>query len=216
MMDGPTFDPEGPDAFFLTGIEGLTFNRVKHSYAYNGVSVPSVTTILKPLNDFGFVRGDVLEYARDRGSAVHEAIELLAADDLDEDSLDPVILPYLDGYRRFLADTGFVALASEQMVYHSKFGYAGTFDTIGILNKQRAVIDYKTGASLPISVGPQLAAYQNAYNAGAAKGGAVLARYALHLTGDGGYGLVRYSDAADWPEFLHLLGHFNWIKGRSK
>lgn len=198
-MDGLTFDPEG------------------HTYTFSGVAVPSVTTILKPLSDFSFVRGDVLEYARDRGSAVHEAIELLAADDLDEDSLDPVILPYLSGYRRFIEETGFVPQISEGRVYHPKYGYAGTFDVIGILNKQRAVVDYKTGASLPISVGPQLSAYQNAINEDRDHfGGAVLARYALHLTGDGGYGLVRYSDAADWPEFLHLLGHFNWIKGRGK
>lgn len=67
-----------------------------HKYLLEGVQIPSVTQVL-PYN----YNGD-FEYARQKGIYVHKAIELYNKDILDEDSLDPALIPYLDAYKLFL------------------------------------------------------------------------------------------------------------------
>ncbi len=201
---------------------GLTFEEDGHEYRFNGLVVPSVTRILAPLSDFGSicfgaagartlrVPFAVLEFARQRGKAVHEMIALHHNDDLDEDDLDPVLGPYLAGWKLFLYETDFVPEVWEQPVYHPRLGYAGTFDVIGILNKKRVIIDYKSSYTVPASVGPQLAAYQQAWNV--ANGIAVLHRYSLHLPGDGGYRRDQHTNPAAWPVFQACKAIFDWRK----
>lgn len=194
--------------------EGLAFNELLHEYRWDGATVPSVTQILAPLNDFARVPFDVLEFARERGSAVHAAIALAQADDLDEDSLDPVIVPYVAGWRLFMEETRFVAEEWERPLYHPRYRYAGTFDAAGLLGKTRAVVDFKTGLEVPLSVGPQLAAYQQLINTERQGRNPVLARYACQLPGDGGYRLEQFTRPDDWVAFQSLLNLFRWRQFR--
>ena len=194
--------------------EGLAFNELLHEYRWDGATVPSVTQILAPLNDFARVPFDVLEFARARGSAVHAAIALAQSDDLDEDSLDPVIVPYVAGWRLFMEETRFVAEEWERPLYHPRYRYAGTFDAAGLLWKTRAVVDFKTGLEVPLSVGPQLAAYQQLINTERQGRNPVLARYAVQLTGGGGYKLEQFTRPDDWVAFQSLLNLFRWRQFR--
>jgi hypothetical protein len=138
----------------------LTFEPRGHVYRYGGRVVPSVTQILSILQDYSAVDGELMEEARRRGRHVHEMIDLDNRGALDEEALDEELLPYLQQWRQFLRDTGFIVTSSEQRVYHQTFGYAGTADA-GSMEGTSWVLDVKTG-SMPRSVGAQLAAYQAA------------------------------------------------------
>ena len=56
----------------------LTFDEASHTYRLDGLIIPSVTTLMKPLSEayYGGVDAKVLSNAADRGSAVHSAIDL--------------------------------------------------------------------------------------------------------------------------------------------
>jgi hypothetical protein len=139
----------------------LTFDATRHEYRYGGRVVPSVTQILGMLNDFSMVDPDKLARAAQFGRHVHAAIDLDNQGTLDEETLDPELLPYLTQWRRFLEETGFVVTMSEQRVYHKRLQYAGTLDVAGTWMDEDWVCDVKSGW-VPKSVGPQLAAYQQA------------------------------------------------------
>ena len=185
----------------------LQFDEPSHTYKWNGVLVPSVTTILAPLIDYSMVSPDVLERGRLLGQAVHKMTELYDLDDLDESSLNEVMLKYLDGWKAFKRDTGFEPATIEQRMYHPRFEYCGTSDRTGIIKRKKAVIDIKKMMSLGAVIGIQLAAYQEMHNL---KGEGITHRYALGLRPDGTYRLEPYLSPSDWNVFLSLLNIMNW------
>lgn len=138
----------------------LTFDADTHIYRHGGRVVPSVTHVLEILNDFSDVHPDHLETARLRGSHVHAMIDLDNRGELDEQALEGELPLYLNQWRTFLNESGFVVTASELRVYHKTLRYAGTCDTL-IGHGSSWVLDIKSGA-MPRSVGAQLAAYQQA------------------------------------------------------
>jgi hypothetical protein len=179
----------------------LTFDAATHTYRYGGQVVPSVTQILAPLSDFRFVAPEVLDAARDFGTAVHLACELSDRGQLDEDALDPALLPYLQQWRRFCREHMCEWLHIEKPVYHPTMRYAGTLDRAGLVDGDRCVLDIKSGSALYPSVGPQLAAYARALNP---VEGQALRRYGLRLHPDG-YELKAYTSPGDWPVFASLV-----------
>ena len=179
----------------------LDFNAEEHSYRLDGRPVPSVTRILKPLDMFEHVPLDVLERAREFGQHVHLACDLDDKGLLDEATLDAELLPYLRGWRRFLAESGFQIIASEQPVAHAKLGYAGTLDRRAIHRNRRVILDIKSG-QMPLSVGPQVSAYAEAW--GHQSGERGLKRYCVQVMPDA-YKLHELTDPADWSIFLSCL-----------
>ena len=146
----------------------LTFDEATHTYRIHGKVVPGVTTILKPLTDFSFVKPEALEAASLFGTAVHKACELDDLDFLDEEALDPALAPYLQAWRKFSTDYRAAWTAIEERVYSPTHDYAGTLDRFGkvvlpgTFTPKDAVVDIKSGVALYPAVGPQLAAYKNA------------------------------------------------------
>ena len=109
------------------------FNPLTHTYTVDGIKRLSVTQCL-PYN----YRGDNVA-AMAKGSYVHEMCRLHLLDDLNEGTLDPALVPYLDALKLFL--------------YESKgMGLQG-------------VIDIKSGATHPC-VELQIAAYIELVNNG--------------------------------------------------
>jgi hypothetical protein len=180
----------------------LTFDEASHSYHVDGVYVPSVTTILKPLSQYGQVNPAVLAKAAELGTMVHAATELYDLGTLDEDDLDPVLRPYLDAWIRFRKEVDFQPVTVEKRLYHATFGYCGTSDRTGIVRGKMAVVDIKKMLTLGPTIGPQLAAYQEAHNR---EGAGITRRYALGLRRDGTYRLQEYTDPSDLPCFMSLL-----------
>lgn len=131
------------------------------------MTLPRVTEILRAVGlgpDFSGVDDAVLESARSRGTAIHAAIEA----DHYQYGLDipTEFAPYLDAYRKFVAESGHEAVVSERAVIHPTWQYVGHVDRIGWLIQKRCLLDWKTGETVDLTAGAyQLAGYRCAWNA---------------------------------------------------
>jgi hypothetical protein len=181
----------------------IGFDEARHEYTVGGRIIPSVTQILGILQDFGGVPADVLDRAAEFGTHVHHACALDNARQLDEAALDPGLLPYLAQWRRFLAESGGVVLASEQRVYHPGLHYAGTLDALVSIRGKVALVDIKTG-QLPRTVGAQTIAYEEAYSSDSDNPHCIRRRMCVQLTADA-YKTHPLTNHADWPLFQSCL-----------
>jgi len=178
----------------------LTFEEASHTYRHGGQVVPGVTSILRPLVDYSSVPPHVLEAKADLGRRVHEACQYLDEDDLDEESVEADVDPYLAAYKRFKAETGALILLNEYRVFNPLHRYAGTLDRVFRINGESVLTDLKTCIVTPNSVGPQTAAYMRALD-----DSRVTRRAALRLRPDGTYRLEMLDDPNDWATFLACL-----------
>lgn len=73
----------------------LTFEEERHLYYLNGLEVPSVTTLMKPLSSdfYSAVDPEVLNKAAKRGTAIHNAVENYAKFGIED--IPPVYAGYL-------------------------------------------------------------------------------------------------------------------------
>jgi hypothetical protein len=168
----------------------ITFDPAIHAYSIDGIRVPSVTQCLKAC---GFIeeRGD--EYAMKRGEYVHEATALDDMGRLDESTLDPVILPYVQAWRKFRKDSGFKPVKIEWIVGHPVYRYAGKLDREGEMQNDNWILDIKTGGEAdwhPL----QTALY--AVAAEYMDGDVTIKRAAVYLRDNGSYSDVTIKRAA--------------------
>lgn len=192
------------------GLGQVDFCEEHHRYYYNGERVPSVTQLLAGLDNFAGVDPEVLEAARIRGIAVHAATQLDDEGDLDMTTVDDIVRPYLYAWRQFRSDTGFTPYpdGQERIVYHPKYRYAGRLDVVGEMGGDRVLIDKKSGESVPLSAGPQTAAYMESWNE---TNPAVRKRYVVQLRASGDYVLHPYKDQrGDFGCFLSHLNIYQW------
>jgi len=168
-------------------MEGLSFSPDDHSYKLEGAPVISVTQAL--------VGGGLVdtswftEWARDRGSAVHRAIQLYEADDLDESTIDEHVRPFFNGYLKFRAEYNWQPERSELHVWSKRHQYAGTLDSQGKSNGVKTILDYKTG-QLTKPVGIQLTGYALAY--AESYHSVITNLLGVRLVGDGTYRIQSY------------------------
>lgn len=188
----------------------LTYNPATHEYFWDSQPVPSVTRILQQVVNYSGVPAEVLERKRQIGEAVHQAIALDLANDLDEESVVEPWAGYFQGWRRFMRETGFEPALCEHRVYHRQYGYAGTLDICGRLKGKCALLDIKTSAEVHPSAALQTAAYAAALEDQDHIKTNV--RYALQLKDDGSYELHLHKGSADFQVFLALLSIYNWRK----
>lgn len=181
----------------------LTFDEDKHEYKYNGVVVPSVTQILSMCSSYKYVNKGLLDRASAFGNAVHLATELFDQGILDEDDLDENITPYLNGWKKYKADSGIKITAIEQRVY-SRLGYAGTLDRSGSIVKQRTIVDIKTCTVVQKETALQLAGYGLA-----AKIIRPFKRVSVQLLPND-YKIHNYDDDEDFEIFKALLTVHKW------
>lgn len=207
----------------------LTFDEKTHTYRYNGTPVISVTQALDE-GGYGswrrFCEPAALAYASELGKATHKAVELFERGELDEDSLDPVVLSRVEAYKRFALETGFEVGLVETMVYDPTYRYAGRLDLCGKLHGLVSILDIKSGIVHP-SVALQLAGYVAAMKPGPLMRLASLAkssleskgrltsettwtpmpssRWSLQLRDDGTYRLTPYPIADFQSDYLTFL-----------
>ncbi len=200
----------------------IHFDPTAHAYFLDGKKLPNVTSILEPLSSYADVPKHILDVASDRGNYVHRACEMYLWETLDEDSLTEESKPYIQGFKKFMDDTGFLAEHTEARVHHSKLLYAGTMDLGGVLpvrgrmkKPRRVLIDLKTTFKLLQSVGPQTAAYFEAWNSTHEKDEQFTERYGLQLKKDGTYKLQPYTSLNDMNIFRSCLAVYNFIRSQS-
>jgi hypothetical protein len=194
------------------------FDEATHTYTLDGKVLPSVTQILKQLTEsvYRFVPQDVLDAAADLGRCVHKACELWNLGTLDEESLHPDIVPYLEGWKKFAAEAQFRPILVEAPLFHSALNYAGMIDAFGEQAGVPSLIDIKTTSVITAAtVGPQTAAYADLIARAPAMeefGKKKLRRSAVHLIGDGTYRQHFFSEDAERSVFLSCLSLHNWRK----
>jgi len=187
------------------------------SYMVGDRRVPGVTSVLKMLwPQEHYYRWQVAQMAMERGREVHDVIaNLLRGRKIAR--IDPKIEPFVEAWIRFRDETDFQAEVIEEPVYSLTYGYAGTLDAVGVMTKtnapRRAVFDWKTSNAphITISVGPQLAAYEQAYHE--LKGGRHIGRFAILLGQDGQYRIEPMRDRRDLSLFLSCLNVYKAING---
>jgi hypothetical protein len=104
----------------------IGFTEEGHRYA-DGLE--SVTGILR---DEGFIDTRFYDdFSRERGRIVHKARHLDDSGELDMDTVDVVIRPYLAAWRLFKRESGFIVEQSEVPMMSKALRYAGTPDVIG-------------------------------------------------------------------------------------
>lgn len=168
-----------------------------HRYSMDGRGFISVTQALKAAE---LIETEWFsEAARLRGQHVHEACMFVDDDDLD--STDPSYAPYVAAYDAFLRDAKPQWAYIEQRVCDPVCGYAGTFDRVGFLNGNWALLDLKTGDEAAWH-GPQTAAYARLVPTA---NGLKPKRFGLYLRKDGTYRLQPFPDRNDEKVFLAAL-----------
>ena len=125
----------------------IEFDSDNHIYTVDGRRVPSVTDICSPITDehYGSINSAILEMASRRGTAVHEATELMDFGELPED--DPEIEGYINAYLDFLLDYQPKWNYIEWIGYNDELNYCGTIDRAGTVGNEFWVMDIKTTAS---------------------------------------------------------------------
>lgn len=168
----------------------IEFNEKDHIYMKNGIVLPSVTQIMQPLYEqvYGKADSDASANGRSKGKEIHRAI-----DDYCEFGMIDIseeYKPYLDNFIRYIDEHQYEIVASEVMLCHPVYGYAGKIDIIVRNPKGEFVlIDNKTGDLQPKLHAVQLQAYTDMWSAN--KMPEIAFKVALGLS-DKGYKEHRY------------------------
>jgi len=170
--------------------EGIEFQESEHIYSKNGIVLPSVTQIMQPLYEqvYGKADSDASDNGKSKGKEIHRAI-----DDYCEFGMIDIseeYKPYLDNFIRYIDEHQYEIVASEVMLWHPVYGYAGKIDIIVRNPKGEFVlIDNKTGDLQPKLHAVQLQAYTDMWSAN--KMPEIAFKVALGLS-DKGYKEHRY------------------------
>jgi hypothetical protein len=182
----------------------LIFDTATHCYTLAGVRLPNVTRVIEAagLTNYDFL-GALREEYLARGRAVHEATHRDDNHDLAEESVSPEILGFVEAWRRFRRDFGFVPRLIEHRVCNRQYGYAGTLDRVGsVRDGSEFLVDIKTGVA-PAAVAIQLAAYAGCFMHPRSR-----LRRCVELHADATYKVIPYQASdfqRDFNEFLAAL-----------
>lgn len=187
----------------LPDIEGLKFLPKPHLYILEQGSInlqlPSVTRIIQIISNqfYGQIDYATLQQAADRGTRVHEAIELF--DQCGWAHVDDDITGYMESYQSWIRDFQPEIVATELRGYHRTLYYAGTVDKLIRLPDQKTdgliLVDVKTSSTyFPLLVDIQLGGYAQMLDSWA--GTKIDSAWGLQLKADGTYKFHRTKDLA--------------------
>ena len=189
----------------------LTFDEASHTYRLDGLIIPSVTTLMKPLSEakYGGVDAKVLSNAADRGSAVHSAIDLHCRYGVID--IEPELEGYFEAFQAWAKDFDVKPYATETRTYNKSLLYAGTVDMSCSERGVDTLADFKTTANYsPMLCGVQLEAYSRAQESHGVK---YQNMAIIQLKKDGNY--CRHTDFPPrmecWKVFTSLLNVSGFI-----
>ena len=180
---------------------GVTLDVASHKYFHFGVPVRwSVSGVLKESGVLGRQWAD--EEDMKFGSDVHLTTQLYDEGRLDYRTLDPRLAGYLEGWRKFRQETGFIPHKIERRICDPRLGVAGTLDRFGEARCPLPwLVDIKK-YPVPKWCALQTAAYKYIL-------GIPCRRFGVELKQAGTYKMKEFSDAGDIQEFLHLVAALN-------
>ncbi len=192
------------------------FTENGHRYEdQNGNHYVSVTQAMSLLMEkrYRFVPRKTLDYAAQRGTAVHACAEYDDFGDLDESSVDSEWWPYLQAWRSFKQDFQPEVIFNELRLIHPVRKYAGAVDRVLKINNEFWIVDLKTTADLFEEVGIQLAAYEQLLKANIENPSRIVfKRAAVQLKHDASYVFHECKSKDDFSAFESCLNLFNWTK----
>lgn len=190
----------------MDALNEIVFTEEPRLYHYRGKAYRSVTDYLKDaLGDpFAGVPENVLKFAQARGNAVHKAVELLTAGELDWRTVDARIEGYVRAAEKFHRDCPGTIVAAELPIVTPIPGVAGRPDLIKFIRGYRSLVDYKTSQQMKPRMRLQTAGYKKIWNARYPKH-PVSHRYGLRLQPDGYYKLIPHDDLDDMKAFDDIL-----------
>ena len=184
-----------------------------HDYKLNGVIISGVTTILQKagLISFDFVSPEHLAELADLGHKVHTTCELWDRDNLDMDSLHPILKGYLDSWIKFITISKYTFEAIETPIFSAKYRIAGTPDRI---TTGKILIDIKIG--VPKKADPiQTAGYALIYDEDKKAKDRIKRRMSVYLDKKGGIPkTIEYKESTDKIVFLAALTITNFLRRR--
>jgi len=206
---------------------GLVVKDGQHFYEDGeGLSLPSVSTVLSVLNDddWNRMRGGIgnrtadaiLDEAGGIGTQIHRIIaRLTTGDNLDEwYSLDGRIRNAVKAYERFRKQVHYHPRRAETPVRDLSSGYAGTEDQDGDIPAGHIILELKSGKPKlwdPIQLGAYCGAHLATFKREKLIGGCV-----VYLDKETGFPHPRfYTDVeihALWRAFLSLLDTYNALE----
>lgn len=174
------------------------FDEDSHTYTLDGRRIESVTEVLK---DVGLTDCYGTEFDLLRGQLVHEACRLRLAGQLDESTVDDLVVPYLAAFDSFLSAHVLEVdpWVSEVPTWHPTLLYGGTPDIVGVFNGRRCLIDIKSGC-LGTATAYQVCAYASMPQLAPIDG-----RFGLQLKADGSYNLKEYKNKSDFDIWISAL-----------
>jgi len=124
----------------------ITFCEKTHTYWLGSVKIPGVSEIIEGVGLMDAkAKQFYTQFHSDRGTAVHAATVMIDNGTLDESSVDPEIVGYLEAYKKFKEEGWPQWSCLEYSVFNKTLFYAGTLDRFGTINKELVVVDIKTG-----------------------------------------------------------------------
>ena len=147
------------------------------------------------------------EYSATRGTFVHRACELSDRGELEEAELDPVLVPYVSAWQKFIRESKFQIIEMETRLESETRQFSGKPDRIGILNGCPAIIDLKSGA-IQKWTALQLAGYEILK-------GSPHKRFGVQLTDEATYKLTEFKDRQDRNIFLAALACYYWKRNNN-
>ena len=176
----------------------LTFDEEKHQYFLGKKRIPGVSEILQKVGLSKDLTGIDPFYA-ERGKAVHLAIQYFLEHRLDETSLDPVIVPYFEGFKKYYVEH---PMGLTQCEVRGHFGeeFCGTIDCI----TEHEIIDWKCSKSHDRVAELQGEAYK-LIERGDRTNRSFKPFKVVQFSGEGGYKIFDYGDKITvWPSVLEI------------
>lgn len=218
---------------------GVEFDPATHVYRYHGVVVEHhVTGVLRAHKisaNWDHVPPLTLEAKRQIGQAVHAATHYEDEGDLDDSTIDPAIVPYLEAWRTCKRELDLEILLLETCLVHPLKRFAGMVDRFAIAHALQspdwpclipAIVDLKTGDPDDAGADVQTAAYEELLRAVlspalldrldlAAGWAKAWPRYSVQLLPTGRYRLSTYTSPRDghrwnWALSLEASAHPSW------
>ncbi len=135
----------------------IEFKPETHQYFLEGRELTPVTTLLQ---NYGLAPKFFSQQAAKKGTFIHKAIHLYLLDNLNENSLDPIIKPYFESFKKWFLENEPEVREAEYRLGSLLLGFAGTLDFIGIVGEELLLIDWKTGQKIIPSHWLQLEMYR--------------------------------------------------------
>lgn len=133
---------------------GGTFEEEGHVYRNaDGVRLPSVTQVIGATGlgvNFNGAPQAAIEAAGRRGDKIHTALCYALEGDLAWKTLDASLRPVVRAGVAALKAAGFELVRSEERSLSRRYHFGGTPDLEGILRGTSAIVDAKSGSSVPI------------------------------------------------------------------